>query len=97
MMDSLATPRQSFATQSTVTLISTSRPSIATTLVAPPRPSNVATITTNGAGKRLARAKETQFLMKHGHKHHSFDAEKAPYPVSYDRHIIEMLVQSGIF
>jgi hypothetical protein len=97
MMDSLATPRQSFATQSTVTLISTSRPSNATTLVAPPRSSNVTTITTNGAGKRLARAKETQFLMKHGHKHHSFDAEKAPYPVSYDRHIIEMLVQSGIF
>jgi hypothetical protein len=88
-MNSLSTPRQSFATQSTVTLTSAPRLSTTTTLVAPSRTSNAATIT-NGAGKRLARAKETQFLMKYGHKHHSFDAEKAPYPVSYDRHIVEM-------
>lgn len=89
-MNSQSTPRQSFATQSTATLISTPRASNATTLVAPSRPSNVTTMTTNGGGKRLARAKETQFLIKYGHKHHSFDAEKAPYPVSYDRHIVEM-------
>ena len=82
--------RQSFATQSTATLISTPRPSSAATLVAPSRASIAATITTNGDGKRLARSKETQFLMKYGHKHHSFDAEKAPYPVSYDQHIVEM-------
>ena len=79
-MDSQSTPRQSFATPprpSTANLTPSSRPS-------------VATIATNSDGKRLARSKETQFLMKYGHKHHAFDAEKAPYPVSYDPLIIEM-------
>ena len=81
------TPRQSFATQSTVTLVSTPRP---VTLGSSSRPSTAVTIAANSDGKRLARSKETQFLVKYGHKHHAFDAEKAPYPVSYDPHIVEM-------
>ncbi|KAG5728954.1 Menaquinone biosynthesis methyltransferase ubiE [Termitomyces sp. T112] len=31
-----------------------------------------------------------QFQYKHGHRHHSFDNEKAPYPLSYDRYILEI-------
>lgn len=30
--------------------------------------------------------------MKHGQRHHSYDPEKAPYPVSYDRHVLELCV-----
>lgn len=90
-MDSLlATPRQSFATQSTTTLVSTPRPSTASTLVGPNRPSLAITHTNSNESKRFARSKESQFQVKYGHKHHTYDAEKAPYPVSYDRHVLEL-------
>ncbi|KAJ7597490.1 hypothetical protein C8J56DRAFT_920209 [Mycena floridula] len=36
------------------------------------------------------RPKDSSFIMKHGHKHHSFDHEKAPYPLAYDRQFLEM-------
>jgi hypothetical protein len=89
-MDSLlATPRQSFTTQSTATLVSTPRPSIASTLVGT-RPSLAPTQGYSSDGKRPSRLKETQFQVKYGHKHHSYDPEKAPYPVSYDRHVLEL-------
>ena len=40
-------------------------------------------------GRRvLPRNKD--FLNKHGHRHHSFDPEKAPYPLSYDRQVLEL-------
>ncbi|KAF5323360.1 hypothetical protein D9611_005643 [Ephemerocybe angulata] len=41
-------------------------------------------------GKRTARQRETQFILKHGQRHHSYDSEKAPYPLSYDRQVVEM-------
>lgn len=83
--------RQSFATQSTATLVSgTPRPSSATTMVAPSRPSTGTTMSFHSEGKRQPRSKETQFQMKYGHKHHSYDPEKAPYPVSYDRRVLEL-------
>ncbi|KAG6901217.1 hypothetical protein C0995_015205 [Termitomyces sp. Mi166 len=41
-------------------------------------------------GRRHPRLKEGQFKYKHGHRHHSYDNEKAPYPLSYDRHILEI-------
>ncbi|KAG8219521.1 hypothetical protein J3R82DRAFT_471 [Butyriboletus roseoflavus] len=41
------------------------------------------------SGRRvLPRNKD--FLNKHGHRHHSFDPEKAPYPLSYDRQVLEL-------
>ncbi|EFI28681.1 hypothetical protein CC1G_01857 [Coprinopsis cinerea okayama7 len=40
--------------------------------------------------KRHTRTKELQFLRKYGHRHHSYDNEKAPYPLSYDKHVLEM-------
>ncbi|KII93159.1 hypothetical protein PLICRDRAFT_99692 [Plicaturopsis crispa FD-325 SS-3] len=30
------------------------------------------------------------FALKHGARHHAFDSEKAPYPMSYDRHVLEL-------
>jgi hypothetical protein len=37
--------------------------------------------------------KENQFLHKYGQIHHAFDAEKAPYPVSYNRSVLELCVR----
>ncbi|KAG6380890.1 hypothetical protein JVT61DRAFT_5282 [Boletus reticuloceps] len=40
-------------------------------------------------GRRvLPRNKD--FLNKHGHRHHSIDPDKAPYPLSYDRQVLEL-------
>lgn len=47
-------------------------------------------------GKRHARQRETQFILKHGRRHHSYDSEKAPYPMSYDKDIVELYVRIGI-
>ncbi|KAF5385090.1 hypothetical protein D9615_001276 [Tricholomella constricta] len=58
-------------------------------LPSPPPPStHIATPSFDG--RRHPRLKEGQFLYKHGHRHHSYDSEKAPYPLSYDRHILEI-------
>ncbi|PFH49806.1 hypothetical protein AMATHDRAFT_62438 [Amanita thiersii Skay4041] len=41
--------------------------------------------------KRYPRPlKEGQFVYKHGKRHHSYDNEKAPYPLSYDRNVLEI-------
>ncbi|KIK07207.1 hypothetical protein K443DRAFT_87444 [Laccaria amethystina LaAM-08-1] len=45
---------------------------------------------TSPDGKRNLRLKESQFISKHGQRHHSYDNEKAPYPLSYDRHVLEI-------
>ena len=87
---SLSTPRQSFASYSTATLVSVPRPSSASTLVAPSRPSTATALTYNNDTKRQQRAKETQFQVKYGHRHHTYGSDKAPYPVSYDRSILEL-------
>ncbi|KAJ3548860.1 hypothetical protein NMY22_g1106 [Coprinellus aureogranulatus] len=41
-------------------------------------------------GKRQARQRETQFILKYGRRHHSYDSEKAPYPMCYDKDIVEL-------
>lgn len=41
-------------------------------------------------GRRHPRLKEGQFVYKHGRRHHSYDSEKAPYPLSYDRQVLEL-------
>ncbi|KAJ8084466.1 hypothetical protein PM082_003236 [Marasmius tenuissimus] len=63
----------------------------------PTRPTSTATSTTRSypfreslEGKRIARPKESQFVVKHGQRLHSFDPEKAPYPLSYDRYVLEL-------
>jgi SAM-dependent methyltransferase len=40
--------------------------------------------------KRPVRSKESQFTDKNGHRHHIYDSEKAPYPVSFDKHVLEL-------
>ncbi|KAJ3725582.1 hypothetical protein DFJ43DRAFT_1002537 [Lentinula guzmanii] len=41
-------------------------------------------------GRRHTRSKETQFNYRYGQKLHSFEPEKAPYPISYDKDILEL-------
>jgi hypothetical protein len=35
------------------------------------------------------RRKENQFVDKHGRKHHNYPPGKAPYPISYDRDVLD--------
>lgn len=42
--------------------------------------------------KRSTARKEGNFTFKHGQRHHSYDSEKAPYPLCYDRPVLELLV-----
>lgn len=46
--------------------------------------------------KQNLRLKEDQFQYKHGQRLHSYDSEKAPYPLSYDRYVLEMCVSTDI-
>lgn len=80
------TPRQSTATfVTTHTVSSTRRPSTPSTSA-----SRSSTTTLPNDVRRLQRPREKQFTMRNGHKHHTYDAEKAPYPVSYDRRVLEL-------
>lgn len=55
----------------------------------PPRPSTATTMALDStSGRRVPRNRD--FLNKHGHRHHSYDPEKAPYPLSYDRQVLEL-------
>ncbi|KAJ3829833.1 hypothetical protein F5880DRAFT_1519593 [Lentinula raphanica] len=54
----------------------------------PPRSST--NISTSTDGRRHTRLKETQFNYRYGQKLHSFEPEKAPYPISYDSEILEL-------
>ena len=40
--------------------------------------------------KRMRGPREDNFTLKHGSRHHSYDPEKAPYPLSYDKEFIGM-------
>ncbi len=42
--------------------------------------------------KRLAGQPKGHFVHRHGQRHHSFDNEKAPYPMSYNRDVLETCV-----
>lgn len=44
----------------------------------------------NGGTKKGRGSREDNFTMKHGSRHHSYDPEKAPYPLSYDKDFIGM-------
>ncbi|KAF4622885.1 hypothetical protein D9613_002243 [Agrocybe pediades] len=41
-----------------------------------------------GIGRKSVRRRD--FHYKHGQKHHSYDSEKAPYPLSYDKNVLEL-------
>ncbi|KAK0465575.1 uncharacterized protein EV420DRAFT_1514980 [Desarmillaria tabescens] len=56
----------------------------------PPRPLSAAGRVSTGDGKRQPRLKESSFTIKFGSRYHSFDNEKAPYPLCYDRHVLEL-------
>ncbi|TFK77381.1 S-adenosyl-L-methionine-dependent methyltransferase [Pluteus cervinus] len=56
----------------------------------PPTPNASSIFSNNSDGKRQPRHKEGQFIFKHGQRHHAFDNEKAPYPLSYDRQVLEL-------
>lgn len=54
-------------------------------------PSSSYTLTPTFDTKRQSRFKD-EFHYKYGQRLHSYDNEKAPYPLSYDRHVLEMYV-----
>ncbi|KAF9270626.1 hypothetical protein L218DRAFT_889210 [Marasmius fiardii PR-910] len=62
--------------------------------VSPPRTATFTSTTPKSysfdQGRRITRPKESQFIYKHGQRLHSFDPEKAPYPLSYDRYVLEL-------
>lgn len=43
-----------------------------------------------GSKRHTKEGKKSHFIYKHGLRHHSFDPEKAPYPLCYDREVLEM-------
>ncbi|KAG1885491.1 hypothetical protein F4604DRAFT_1726396 [Suillus subluteus] len=55
----------------------------------PPRPSTATTMASDSTSSRRVH-RNRDFLDKHGHRHHSYDPEKAPYPLSYDRQVLEL-------
>ncbi|XP_006454102.1 hypothetical protein AGABI2DRAFT_182094 [Agaricus bisporus var. bisporus H97] len=40
--------------------------------------------------RRSTTRKEGHFVYKHGQRHHSYDSEKAPYPLCYDRSVLDL-------
>ncbi|KAH7886106.1 hypothetical protein F5I97DRAFT_2025859 [Phlebopus sp. FC_14] len=56
----------------------------------PSRPSTTTMATFDSASGRSRVPRNKDFLNKYGHRHHSFDPEKAPYPLSYDRQVLEL-------
>ncbi|KAF8899036.1 hypothetical protein BD779DRAFT_1486712 [Infundibulicybe gibba] len=59
-------------------------------LVSPPSSAPTHPPTPSFDAKRHPRLKEAQFVYKHGQRLHSYDSEKAPYPLSYDRDVLEL-------
>lgn len=47
--------------------------------------------------RRSTFLKQTNFTKKYGKKHHGFDKEKAPYPLSFDHHALDLDVIDHIF
>jgi len=45
-------------------------------------------MTTRSHSGRIS--KQSQFIDKHGSRHHAFHVEKAPYPVCYNREVVEL-------
>ncbi|KAF9041753.1 hypothetical protein BDZ89DRAFT_1100020 [Hymenopellis radicata] len=69
--------------QSTSTILTPALPQ-------PPRPISTLGKLNSVDGKRQPRLKEISFVFKHGQRHHAYDSEKAPYPISYDREVLEL-------
>ncbi|OBZ68915.1 Demethylmenaquinone methyltransferase [Grifola frondosa] len=40
--------------------------------------------------RRKVQAREEQFILRNGKKHHAFSAKEVPYPRSYERHVIDL-------
>lgn len=58
-----------------------------------PRISSAATISSPSGSsdpKKSNRVKGNEFTFKHGKRHHSYDADKAPYPLAYDADNLDM-------
>ncbi|KAI5121295.1 hypothetical protein M0805_003764 [Coniferiporia weirii] len=47
--------------------------------------------------RRSVFLKQSNFTKKHGKRHHGFDKEKAPYPLSFDRSALDLDVIDHIF
>jgi len=50
----------------------------------------------NDPGKRFFNRRK-EFQYKHGQRLHPYDNDKAPYPLSYNKHVLEMSVLSLAF
>ena len=60
----------------------------------PTRLSCSSTATHSGStdSRKPSHRKENQFIYRAGSKLHAYDRDKAPYPSSFDRHVIELYV-----
>ena len=47
--------------------------------------------------RRSVFLKQSNFTKKNGRRHHAFDKMKAPYPISFDRRILDLDVIDHIF
>ncbi|ESK90917.1 S-adenosyl-L-methionine-dependent methyltransferase [Moniliophthora roreri MCA 2997] len=78
-------------------------PSVSSTVSSsPPRTSTITSTTAksfslDNGGRRATRLKETQFVKKHGQRLHIESTEKAPYPLSYDRYVLELESLGNLF
>ncbi|PPQ99563.1 hypothetical protein CVT24_005351 [Panaeolus cyanescens] len=45
---------------------------------------------TDGTTTKRFQQRRKDFQFKYGQRHHSYDSEKAPYPLSYDRQVLEL-------
>ncbi|KAI0778399.1 hypothetical protein BD413DRAFT_466512 [Trametes elegans] len=54
------------------------------------RPSCSSSATSHSDGPRLPRGREHQFIYRNGAKLHAYDRDKAPYPSSFDRDVVEL-------
>lgn len=52
--------------------------------------------TSTTSSRRTGTRKEGQFVFKHGQRHHGYDNEKAPYPLSYERSVLELSVLTSL-
>ena len=54
--------------------------------------SSTATYASPSDGRRAIFRKENQFIDRYGSKLHAYDRDKAPYPCSFDRDVMEVYV-----
>lgn len=42
--------------------------------------------------KRMGKAKANEFLLKNGKRHHAYEVDKVPYPLSYECDYLDLYV-----